>query len=226
MPKLPRAAAARAHGGSNDWAAQRARLVAMLEQEDGDGPLDAARKKERASIQSTIETTDRILAEKEREIAQLQSARQSQDRSDRADDTARDAEQCLNADELIAAERRRLATLQAELEGKLRAAELELSVERAKLAREQSALKERLFDLQKIESQAGPAAEPVDHKQPRRRWLSALGLGEEGEERRSRSSAMRTGALATVPRADPSARQGDLAPGIRVQLTSPPRPVI
>jgi chromosome segregation ATPase len=182
LAKAPPSGGGGAHVGSNDWAAQRARLVAMLEQEDGDGPLDAARKKERASIQSTIETTDRILAEKEREIAQLQSARQSQDRSDRADDTARDAEQCLNADELIAAERGRLATLQAELEGKLRAAELELSVERAKLAREQSALKERLFDLQKIESQAGPAAEPVDHKQPRRRWLSALGLGEEGEE--------------------------------------------
>ncbi|MBA3483379.1 MAG: hypothetical protein H0T51_16340 [Pirellulales bacterium] len=170
------------HGGSNDWAAQRARLVAMLEQEDGDGRLDAARKKERASIQSTIETTDRILAEKEREIADLLAARQSQDRSDRADDTARDVEQVLNADELIAAERGRLAALQAELEGKLRAAELEFSVERAKLAREQSALKERLFDLQKIESQAGPAADPIDHKQPRRRWLSALGLGEEGEE--------------------------------------------
>ena len=173
---------AAAHGGSNDWAAQRARLMAMLEQEDGDGPLDAARKKERATIENTIETTDRILAEKEREVAQLQSARQSQDRSDRADDTARDVEHVLNADELIVAERRRLAELQAECEAKLRAAELEFSLERAKLAREQSALKERMFDLQKSESQAGPAAEPVDHKQPRRRWLSALGLGEEGEE--------------------------------------------
>jgi chromosome segregation ATPase len=171
---------AAAHGASNDWAAQRARLVAMLEQEDG--PLDASRKKERASIESTIETTDRILAEKEREIADLLAARQSQDRCDRADDTARDVEHVLNADELIAAERQRLATLQAEWEDKLRAAELEFSLERAKLAREQSALKERLFDLQKSESQAGPAAEPVDHKQPRRRWLSALGLGEEGEE--------------------------------------------
>jgi hypothetical protein len=152
----------------------------MLEQEDG--PIDASRKKERASIESTIETTDRILAEKEREIADLLAARQSQDRCDRADDTARDVEHVLNADELIAAERQRLAALQAEWEDKLRAAELEFSLERAKLAREQSALKERLFDLQKSESQAGPAAEPVDHKQPRRRWLSALGLGEEGEE--------------------------------------------
>ena len=176
------AAGAATPGGSNDWAAQRARLMAMLDQEEGDGPLDAARKKERASIENAIETTDRVIADKEREIAELRAAHESQDRNDTAENAARGVEQVLNADELIAAERQRLAALQAEWEDKLRAAELEFAVERAKLAREQSALKERLFDLQKIESQAGPAADAVDHKLPRRRWLSALGLGEDGEE--------------------------------------------
>ena len=94
----------------------------------------------------------------------------------------RHREEVLSADELVAAERERLAKLQTEWEEKLRAAELEFSVERAKLAREQAALKERLFQLQKLEAQgAGLAAEGGDMK-PRRRWLDALGLGDDGKE--------------------------------------------
>lgn len=169
-------------GGANDWAAQRARLVAMLEDEEGDGPIDAARRKERASIEEAIERTDRAMAEKNRELAELRTAHESQTAATASDRLQGDREEMLDADELVAAERKRLAALQTEWEQKLRSAELEFSVERAKLAREQSALKERLFDLQKVQAQSGPAAEPVDHKQPRRRWLSALGLGEEGDE--------------------------------------------
>jgi len=168
------------HGGGNDWAAQRARLMAMLEQEEGDGPADAARKKERATIEETIEATDRIVADKDRELAELRTAHQSQTREERAEDNDRRSEEILGADQLIAAERKRLAELQAEWENKLRSAELEFSVERAKLAREQAALKERLFELQKLDLPSS-ARDNGDGK-PRRRWLAALGLGEEGEE--------------------------------------------
>ena len=72
--------------------------------------------------------------------------------------------------------------MQAEWEEKHRAAELDFRLERAKLAREQSALKEKLFELQKHETQAAPPSEGGDQKHPRRRWLSALGLGEEGDD--------------------------------------------
>src|SRR5690606_23776905 len=161
--------------GANDWASQKARLLAMLEEEEGDGPISPERQKERARIEDAIAATDKAIAEKERELAEL---RAQQGAAAGPADQARQVEEMLNSEPIIAAERERLAKLQSEWEEKLRAAELEFSVERAKLAREQAALKERLFELQKLE----PVRSTDDgDKQPRRRWLSALGLSEEGE---------------------------------------------
>jgi chromosome segregation ATPase len=168
-------------GGGNDWAAQKARLLAMLAEEEGEGPIDAERRKQRATIEDTIERTDATIAEKERELAELRAAQVSHVEGPSCN-LDRQREEILSADEQVAAERERLAKLQAEWEQKLRAHELEFSVERAKLARDQAALKERMFELQKLEAQgAGLAAEGGDMK-PRRRWLDALGLGDEGKD--------------------------------------------
>lgn len=161
----------------SDWASQRARLMAMLEDEECEGVTDAARKKERATIESTIAATDRALAEKERELAEVRASGGAVS-DEQEEHRARHA--AIDADEAIAAEREKLAKLQAEWEEKLRAAELEVSLERAKLAREQAALKEKMFEFQKADPQ-GILANDADGK-PRRRWLAALGLGEEGEE--------------------------------------------
>lgn len=169
----PQAAAA---DGAMDWASQRARLMEQLEQEDGTSANEPARRQERATIEGTIAITDRLIAEKEQELSDLRSATIARGNSDVID---RELERLLGADEKVAAERERLAALQAELEEKLRAAELEISLERAKLAREQAALKERLFDLQ-LSAPASGGAEAEGGK--RRRWLAALGLGEEGDE--------------------------------------------
>jgi hypothetical protein len=96
---------------------------------------------------------------------------------------ARDEElaELLDNDQVIAEHRQRIAELEREMEGKLRAAELELSVERAKIARQKVELDELRADLesqrQLYESTGGTAAAPGA---PRRRWLSKLGLS--GEE--------------------------------------------
>lgn len=163
--------------GGSDWASQRARLMAMLEDEECEGVTDAARKKERATIESTIAATDQALAEKERELAEVRASGSAVS-GEQEEHRARHA--AIDADEAIAAEREKLAKLQAEWEEKLRAAELEVSLERAKLAREQAALKEKMFEFQKADPQ-GILANDADGK-PRRRWLAALGLGEEGDE--------------------------------------------
>ena len=163
--------------GGSDWASQRARLMAMLEDEECEGVPDSARKKERATIESTIAATDRAIAEKERELADLRASGGDLN-AGQEEHHARLA--AVDADEAIVAEREKLAQLQAEWEEKLRAAELEVSLERAKLAREQAALKEKMFEFQKADPQ-GILANDADGK-PRRRWLAALGLGEEGEE--------------------------------------------
>jgi chromosome segregation ATPase len=162
-------------GGGSDWASQRARLMALLEDEESDGLSDAERRKERATIEETIAATDRVLAEKERELAELRA----NGGGTPADDERRMKLAAVDADAEVAAERERLAKLQTELEAKLRSAELEFSVERAKLAREQAALKEKMFELQKSAPQGLLGGE--DGK-PRRRWMAALGLGEDGEE--------------------------------------------
>jgi chromosome segregation ATPase len=159
--------------GPLDWAAQKARLLASLEEEDGDSRSDPARRKERLAIEDAIQSTDRVVAEKDRLIAELRAAHETCGDQRRRDEV-------LDADATIAAERQRLAALQAEWESKVRSAELEISVERAKVARDQAAVKERQFELQKLEPAAG-AGERGEAK-PRRGWRTALGLGEEGDE--------------------------------------------
>jgi chromosome segregation ATPase len=175
-------AGAPAAGGGADWASQRARLMAMLEEEDHDGAVDGERKKERATIESTIQTTDAALAEKEREIAELRAAiADNDDAQDRIEEQNRAKNAILDADDVIAAERRRIRDLEIQWEDKVRGAELEISLERAKLARDQAALKERILELEMNHPQAADAVGPTDSK-PRRRWRSALGLGDEVED--------------------------------------------
>jgi chromosome segregation ATPase len=168
-----------AGAGAGDWASQRARLMAMLEEEDGAGDIAPERTAERATVAKTIAATDRVIANKDQEIAELRTALETHGDGTVADhEAAALRDQVLDADEVVAAERQRLARLSAEWEEKLRSAELEFSIERAKLARDQAALRERVFEL---DSGAPPPAsgEPVDTSKPRRRWLSALGIQED-----------------------------------------------
>ena len=167
------------HSGGSDWASQRARLMAMLEDEECEGAVTPERSKERAKIENAISATDNALAEKDREIAELRANGATSDLN-AAHEEQQLVAAAVDADASIIAEREKLAQLQAEWEEKLRAAELEVSLERAKLAREQAALKEKMFELQKTDQQ-GILANDADGK-PRRRWLAALGLGEEGED--------------------------------------------
>jgi hypothetical protein len=157
--------------------------MAMLEEEEVQGSVSREREEERASVQKTIAATDRVVADKDREIAELRAALELHGPQSAAEiEAAREREQILDGDEVVAAERQRLAALKTEWEGKLRAAELEFSVERAKLAREQAALRERMFELQSASPPAGSHDGPIDVNKPRRRWLSALGLHDEADD--------------------------------------------
>lgn len=173
------AAAEAVEGG--DWAAQRARLMAMLEQEEDAGEISSERAAERATVSKTIAATDRVIANKDQEIQELRAKLDAGAAAGAGDEEAAAREAFCDADDVIAAERQRLAKLTAEWEAKLRAAELEFSVERARLAREQAALREKMFE---IESGAyAPAhGDGADGTKPRRRWLSALGLHEEEQK--------------------------------------------
>jgi hypothetical protein len=177
-----------AHGhaaGAMDWEAQKSRMLAALEADD-DGE-DEVRRFERIKIEDAVRATDEAIAEKSKEIEELQRllAQQSDNLGSVAVGAAAFGEM-LDKDEIVRQERERLKTLQTEWEEKLRQAEIELSVQRAQIARARVELDERQRTLEEVASQRGgereaTAAEPKGKKPQRGRWLSRLGLKDDGE---------------------------------------------
>ncbi len=166
--------------GAMDWQAQKARLLAALDAEDGGTPTPE-RRVEQTTIEGTISITDRVVSEKDREIAELREqleAGANQPNLEAQQQAARD--ELFDKDEIIQAEREKIEKVHQEWKEKLRTAELEISVQRATLAREQAALEEKLANMPEESETEEIPAEP-DGK-PKRRWLSALGLRDDDDE--------------------------------------------
>lgn len=180
--KSSRGAAVQHDSGGMDWESQKRRLLAALE-DNSDDDQEPTLRNERASIKNTIEITDAVIAEKDRQIAELEARLDHTLNDPGVVDEARNRQimELVDADQVIAEHRRRAQELEREMEEKLRAAELELSVERAKLARQKVELEELRATLEsqrhQNEAAGGAAAAPGT---PRRRWLSKLGI--EGKE--------------------------------------------
>ncbi len=160
---------------SMDWQSQKARLLAALESEDA-AELTAERREERISIEDAISTTSRVVAEKEREIVELRAQLAEQPFTPVVQTDM--ASEVLDKDELIATERAKLEALQKEWHDKLRTAELEMSVQRAALARKEAEIEHK---RQAAQQAAADAPIGPDGK-PRRKWLSALGLHADDEK--------------------------------------------
>ncbi len=176
----PKASSAPVAG--EDWETQKRRMLALLD-EEGEFQ-DEERSQERASIAGTIQITDGVIQEKDQQIAELnekieQLTNQVGTSSPSATDEA--AEAILDVNELIRAERERLAQLEADWEEKLRSAELELSVERAKITRAQAEItkqQQAIEAFQEIEaSHQGGGKE-----EGKRKWFNKLGLGDDIKE--------------------------------------------
>jgi chromosome segregation ATPase len=173
------------HGVGMDWEAQKSRMLAALEADDDKD--DETRRDERLRIEEAIRATDAALAEKNTEIEELQRllAHQSDNLGSVAVGAAAFGEM-LDKDAIVCQERERLKQLQSEWEDKLRQAEVELSVQRAQIARARVELDER---QRTIDSDATSRADERDSqtsdakgkKPPRGRWLSRLGLKDDGE---------------------------------------------
>lgn len=166
-------------GGAMDWEAQKQRMLAQLESDcDEDSP---EKQKERLTIEGTINITDSIVSEREREIAELKRLLDDQSKNigGMAVGAAAIAEM-LDGDELIQQERANLEALQQEWREKLRKAEIDISVERAKFARERAQLEDKLQAMQQASISDGNDGDGDDGKKPKRgRWLARLGLGDE-----------------------------------------------
>lgn len=159
------------HGSS--WEQEKRRILAALEAEGE--PASAQGREERLRIDEVIRLTDAAIAEKDRELERLRQSLAAQPPAEMGASLARET---LDNDALIRAERENLRQLQAKWEDMLRAAEVEMSVERAKLARERAEIDEK---LRTMAADSGAAAVTGSQKSSRGRWLARLGLKEQGE---------------------------------------------
>jgi chromosome segregation ATPase len=168
------------HDGAMDWESQKRRLLASLEADDVDDGSGASRK-QRMQMEEVIRATDQAIARKDEEIMELRSLLHSQ--SDNLGNVAVGASAIaamFDQDELIQSERVKLEQLQTEWREKLRAAELEISLERAKVARDRAGLEDQLLGLQSEQAKRpkAPATIPSEPPIPGRKWLSRLGIKE------------------------------------------------
>ena len=166
-----------APGGTLDWEAEKQRILNTLEHESGD--VDEQRAADQLEIEGVIQMTDKTLAEKDREIADLKLLLESQ--SDNIGSVAVGAAalgEMLDSDPIICEERENLKRLQETWRKKLSQAEIEISTERAKLAREKLEIEEKVRLLEKsLSQQSGQPQENEGAGQPtQRRWLTRLGL--------------------------------------------------
>lgn len=178
----PAGTVARIEAGSEgfDWETQKLALMKQMEADFDESDADAAAN--RLSVEGAIRITDEVVAEKDREIEELKEllANQSSSIGDVAVGAAAIADM-LDQDELIRDERENLRRVQEEWREKLRQAEVEISVERAKFARERIELDERIRSFEQQKAALGSATEQSggDGKPTRGNWLSRLGLKEE-----------------------------------------------
>jgi len=86
----------------------------------------------------------------------------------------------IDSDELVREERERLQRMQDEWEEKFRQAEIDASLERAKLSRERQEVARKLADLEEQLAHAKRESRhsPTDEHPQSRRWLTKLGLTE------------------------------------------------
>lgn len=176
-------AAGGATGGAMDWEARKQQMLAKLEAESDD-EADEKAQADRLTIEGTIRMTDQIVADKERELIELRKL--LEDQSSNIGGLAVGAAaiaSMFDGDELIQQERANLKQMQEQMQEQLKRAEIDISVERAKLARERSELDEKLRNLEReltkmpINKDAGTGS--GDNKKKSSgggRWLSRLGL--------------------------------------------------
>ncbi len=175
--KSAAAKAPTASGSAFNWERQKQRLLEQLETDfDAKDPRQA---KDKLTVEGTIRITDQLIAERDEEIAELKKLLECQ--SGNIGDVTVGASaiaEMIDRDEIVKQERSNLKLLQDEWREKLRAAEVDIAVERAKLARERAELEER---IQSLEKGATAAKSESTKGSSGRRWLDHLGIKSDAE---------------------------------------------
>jgi hypothetical protein len=161
------------------WEERKKLIMQQLESEACDEP-EPEDQERRVEIERVLQATEREIARRDHEIEELQSIieQQSDTRQGVAIGAAAIA-QMFDTDELIQQERQKLKEIQLEWETKLRQAEIDLSMERAKLARERTQLESELEEAKRC--LPADAATEVAKGGRTRKWLEHLGLKDENK---------------------------------------------
>ena len=163
---------------SFDWESQKRRLLNQLESDfDSDDPEQA---EGRLTVEGAIRITDQIVTRKEEEIAELKAL--LHDQSGKIGEVpvgATAVAALLDSDELVQAERESLKQLQDEWREKLRQAEVDISIERAKLAREKVVLEDQFESFQAGKTLGAEQDSKTGNETTKKsggNWLTRLGL--------------------------------------------------
>ncbi len=179
--------AARTLGTYLDWETEKQRILAILEADSDSN--DPKLSTERLRIEEVLRTTERVLAEKDREIADLKRQLEKLPSGIESGVSAAPVSNpAIDGDAVVQEERERLRQLQMQWQEKLSQAEIEISMERAKLARQRSELEEQMRLVESNATQGAGAATAAGHaaSPARGRWLSRLGLTDADRERSHR----------------------------------------
>ncbi|WP_145352885.1 coiled-coil domain-containing protein [Roseimaritima multifibrata] len=169
---------------SLSWEERKQLILARLENEEdsfNDDNSDEAKStlEELQNLRQTIMQTDREIIWRDKEISELRQLLEQQ--SGTVGDVAIGASaiaNLLDQDELVREEREKLLQIQNEWQEKLRAAEIEVSLERARLARERQNIEKRNNELEELLSDQSRETEVMIEGKPARRWLAKLGLND------------------------------------------------
>ena len=163
-------------GENLSWEDRKKLMLQQLEAECDDDTPQSLEK--RSEVEAIIEKTEAEINRRDREISELRALleEQSHARDGIAIGAAAIAE-LIESDELVQLEREKLRNIQQEWEQKLRQAEIEFSMERARLGRERAQLEERVRSLEASLPAATTKADTEKQEKPSgRRWLDRLGL--------------------------------------------------
>ncbi len=166
------------------WEDRKKLMLQQLETDGQEGAdsAPAINNQDRLNIEEIIATTQSEIERRDREIEELREIVQMQSEARQGVAIgAAGVAQMLDDNDLINQERKKLQEIQQEWEAKLRQAEIDLSMERAKLARERSELELQLTHLQREVAQGQSIGQTPGDKQ-QRRWMNFLGIKEETNE--------------------------------------------
>lgn len=153
------------------WEERKRLIMQQLEEELDDCPTSSSR----LEISEVLRTTQAEIDRRDSEIRELQRIIEQQSNTSAGVAIGAAAiAQMVDSDEFVQQEREKLRNIQKEWEDKLRQAEIELSLERAKLARERSLLEEQ---RRQTTLPLPPKPETkLEGGKPVRKWLEHLGL--------------------------------------------------